>query len=269
LVWIDEADSPVSWDDEDALADLVEVEAPEGFPEPLTTLPNYSSVCDGATAFGRFPGTRPYKLFADRYSGSFDADALPTSTDEVDLVLCLEADEAVLQNCPYTSNYKLVRVRRVTVVKLVNYESGDIAVSNRFNGSMPDRCPQSYRFSTLTEYLRGDAAPSSDWLPWVERQLGSGTATAPSRSIVNANGMNARSEATTASDVITTLAYGTPINIIARNEAGDWVVAILPDGTQAWLFVNLIRTGVEIDSLPVADGAAADVPIQFKVPNSQ
>lgn len=53
------------------------------------------------------------------------------------------------------------------------------------------------------------------------------------------------------------------MNLIARNEAGDWVVALLPDMTKAWLYVSLLQvaTATDVNALPVVSGPATDVPI--------
>ena len=53
------------------------------------------------------------------------------------------------------------------------------------------------------------------------------------------------------------------MNLIARNAAGDWVVALLPDMTLGWLYEPLLSVASEtdVDALPFFEGEAADAPV--------
>ncbi len=52
--------------------------------------------------------------------------------------------------------------------------------------------------------------------------------------------VNLRSGAGTDFDVVGTANQNTPVTVIGQNAAGDWYLVRLPNGTQGWIFVNLL-----------------------------
>lgn len=267
LVWLSStAVDDVDWEDADLLEELPLVEDPE-VPTALTRLEDYSSVCSRAESKGRgsVDHAAPYTIFARNVNVTIPEDLRATSTDDLDLVICHETVEVVESNCPYrTSSGQSIyiqRVRRNERVWLVDYASGQITNERTISGGRPQTCPNTTRASVFY----GDAVPSSEWSEWAFGiARGSNQPTIP-RTIINVGNMNARAEANTQSEIVTKIPYGTPLNAIARNEAGDWIVALTPDMVQVWLFVDLLQIASEtrVMDLPVAEGLAADVEIVF------
>jgi uncharacterized protein YgiM (DUF1202 family) len=52
--------------------------------------------------------------------------------------------------------------------------------------------------------------------------------------------------------IVKVLAFGQTMTLNGRNSAANWVKVTLPDGATGWVHANYIRTGVNINSLPIA-----------------
>lgn len=235
--------------------------------QALRNLRNEDSICQNASGNGSYPnGGRPYMLYV--HSDIQNPSAIPTelraaNVNEIEVVLCRNFDRVLVERCQYTNNTTVERYRRKTTYLLVNYETGRIMTQTNYTGGIPDRCPQTIYGSTPD--ISGSAPSSGAWVDWATGLVRSNAAanSNPNRSIVLANGINARSEATTSSDILQVLPGNIPINPIARNEDGDWLVAILPDNSKAWLFSSLLRLSpyLDFEALPIVDGPAEDVAI--------
>ncbi len=234
-----------------------------GFQPPLDTMSGAEQLCRNATPYGNAPAQGPpYKLYfhgAGSLSG-FPVQLLANQVQDVNVVVCVDTVNTRVQTCSYQGNHFIVRTRPDLEVSLVNAESGQIFAQQLFYGNPPEGCPSQHAFGqSITDYLRGTRGDWHDaWVAWV---LGRVEGTAQYRTVVNANAINARSESNTQSEILGQIPYGTPVNLIGRNEDGDWVVALLPDMTKAWLFVDLLRVAdqTDISRLPVLSGAAQDV----------
>ena len=52
-------------------------------------------------------------------------------------------------------------------------------------------------------------------------------------------------------DILVNAPQGTEIEIIGRNEAGDWLNVLLPDGEIGWMLARQVELTVEIEAIPV------------------
>jgi hypothetical protein len=250
------------WENERQLANLAAVEINIEAVRTITSLPDYNTVCSDATPGGSFPaGGPPYTIFVNNRSVTLAEAHRPTTVTGVDLVVCEQYLSQVVETCTYIGAgiFYVDRVRVGTKVMLVNYETHGIVAQQNFYGEWPRYCPQTI-YSTADIYgLSPD--PATTWVPWVQQRAGGGRAPV-TRTVVNSSGqLNCRNEPGTTSEILTKIDRGTPVNLIARNEAGDWVVALIPDMTHCWLSLELLRVAARTDpnSLPVAAGPAADV----------
>jgi hypothetical protein len=210
-------------------------------------------------------GDLPYRLYAEEGADHYPPQVLAATHDQVDVVLCVRNEDIPVSQCNYRvsggqasgGTFSVPVVRRDRIVSLVNAQTGQIFAEQRFNGGAPTGaiCPASNPPGTIT----GSTAYTPDWRGWVVSQLnGSAAGNDTLRTLVNTSGLNARAEPNTSSAIITQLAYDTPVNLIARNNAGDWAVALLPDMQRAWLYVPLLRVSMltDVAALPVVDGPA-------------
>ncbi|MEL7435101.1 MAG: SH3 domain-containing protein, partial [Chloroflexota bacterium] len=69
------------------------------------------------------------------------------------------------------------------------------------------------------------------------------------------NRVNMRTEPNTTSDIITTLAVGTGIEIIGQNEDGSWLQVRLDDGRTGWVAIGFIR----IDESAISNAPAPEI----------
>jgi hypothetical protein len=147
------------------------------------------------------------------------------------------------------------RIRRDTTISMVDVKTDMIFAQRAFTGSEPATCPD--KTTDLWDLVGAEGTATGDW---IMQTLYPGAST---RTMVMVGSANARSEPNTAADIITQLAYQTPISLIGRNEAGDWVAALTPDMTKVWLHISLIQPalGTSIETLPIVSGPAADIPL--------
>ena len=57
-----------------------------------------------------------------------------------------------------------------------------------------------------------------------------------------------------------TVKQGDRLEILGKNQAGDWLKVAAPGGTEGWVFAQLVTTDVDLDDVPVA--VAPTVPPQ-------
>ncbi|MEO0594604.1 MAG: SH3 domain-containing protein, partial [Chloroflexota bacterium] len=69
------------------------------------------------------------------------------------------------------------------------------------------------------------------------------------------NRVNMRTEPNTTSDIITTLAVGTGIELIRQNEDGSWLQVRLDDGRTGWVAIGFIR----IDESAISNAPAPEI----------
>ena len=75
---------------------------------------------------------------------------------------------------------------------------------------------------------------------------------------VNTGTLNVRSGPGLQFSSIATLPFGFGVNLIARNDAANWVFISLTNGVNGWVNVNYIYTTTRIFDLPVADTLVAN-----------
>ncbi|MBN1563314.1 MAG: SUMF1/EgtB/PvdO family nonheme iron enzyme [Anaerolineae bacterium] len=264
--------SLINWDDLIALNDLpfVQVVLTTQEPDFITDAPaDFREKCRDPGWGGSFPpGGPPYTYYYSSNGLGYSSmdEWRATKQSGIDLLVCTETLYVTVDTCYYTSSTAsrtVSRVRHDLRIKLVNYETGLIAASYDVRGEDPPHC--TYTITGNTFSFSGKTPNIVHGLSWLTAQL-SGTSLKTTRTQVATQTLNARSEPNTNSEILSQLTYQTPVNLIARNEDGSWVVALLPDMTQAWLFTELVSvaSATEVMSLPVADGPAADVPIKLR-----
>lgn len=270
-IWVPRAADNVVWDEPDMLADLPVVEREQAEPYELSN-EEMGEICGGleyGDPLGAAPERVPFRIVSSQSDGmdNYPPAMLAMSADEVDVVVCAFVEFRRMGECRYTdgTEYHDVILQRPDMhVRLVNYATGEMFRNVWFNGTLDTHCPDTV---TTLAPIRGQYPSVDEWSAFV-RDVAYGDAEDVVRTMVNTNGMNARAEANTSSAVLAQLAFETPVTLIARNEAADWVVALLPDGQQAWLYVSLLKVSLKtvVDDLPVADGPAAEVPLPIPVP---
>lgn len=269
-VWISRSANNVVWDEPDQMVYLPLVEYSVAEPVDLS-LDEVNEICGGleyGDPLGDPPDRTPFRIVTSQGDGmdNYPPEMLAMSADEIDVVVCAMIEYRRMGECRYTDGSEThdVALQRPDMhIRLVNYATGEMFRNVWFNGTLAD-CPETiYTLSPIV----GTHPSVDEWSAWI-RDIAYGGAEDIPRTVVNANGMNARAEATTSSAVLAQLAYDTPVTLIARNEAADWVVALLPDGQQAWLYTSLLRIALKtnVDALPVAEGPAAEVPLPIPVP---
>lgn len=235
-------------------------------PAPLDSeqIPNYSDICDRAAGWGSPPpGGPPYRAYSQYFTLPDEMQA--TTETGVEALVCSEQDLVPVEVCgTYTgsdgSTTTLDRARFDDVISLVDYQTGLIFAQQRFEGGTPPPCPQT---TTYGGDLPGPAPDYNAEEEWVLNALGGNGAAPVPRTIVGSGAINARSEPSTEASVVQQLAAGTPVNLIGRTEAGDWVLVLTPDMTRVWLHADLLQFAARttLSMLPVVSGPAADIPI--------
>lgn len=269
VVWIS-SDAAISWESDSDLDRLPMLVVPET-PTYLEELPEYRAICEAAASEdAEQSDATPDSLETLFLPGGWSfvpAEYVAESEDELDVVVCLTPIETEIEVCSVIEGEETVDVPRLQddlVTTLVEFESEAIITTRRFEGGTPPSCP--LEGTNLVE-IHGSPPERRVWGAWVVGEMLGSEADIPSfRSYSVAQTLNARSEPTTNSTVLGRLGQETPINPIGRNEAGDWIVAILPDMSKAWLFVDLLNVAVQIDfdGLPVYDVPAEEVPIPVR-----
>jgi uncharacterized protein YgiM (DUF1202 family) len=69
---------------------------------------------------------------------------------------------------------------------------------------------------------------------------------------VNTDTLNMRAGPSTQHQVMGTVERGDRLEILGKNQAGDWLKVVAPDGTEAWVFAQLVTTDVDLDDVSVA-----------------
>ncbi|MBN1287354.1 MAG: hypothetical protein JXB47_18280 [Anaerolineae bacterium] len=268
-VWIPAAGA--DWGEAANLSVLATIPGPEPYEQlpPLDYLPEGWQVCTDAQGWAPFPEGAP-KLTVQQVNERtreqarklIPAEYLATRPEEVNILLCEGMRKVPYETCYYTGGVTATRMRYDKVMMLVNYETGGIIAETTYRGGDPDPCPQYVSAGGDRPGFLSQVGPET-WAPWAVEQLEAnahGSHAVP-RTVVNVDALNARAEPSTESEILQKLAFNTPVNLIARNEAGDWAAALLPDMSQAWLFVDLLKVAPQTDiaALPVAAGPAVDV----------
>lgn len=259
-VWIDR-DSAVTWAAGSRLTSLPQLQltATTGV---IDDLPEYETICQSSTSAA--PAEVSLRELQTVYlPGSwsfFPPDFVAFNERGVDVVICLKTEELSQGICPDVRT-RVELIQEQLTVTLMHYPTQTRLNERVFSGNTPE-CP-STADADLT--LRGGPPTRDEWVSWVLGQM-TGTASGSLRTTTAVNRLNARAEANTRSEILEILSFGTPVNLIARDDDGEWVVALLPDMSKAWLSAELLTIAAQIDieTLPVADGPATEVSIRLR-----
>jgi tetratricopeptide (TPR) repeat protein len=87
--------------------------------------------------------------------------------------LNFSSGESIVQSCPYTSGYRLVRNRYWWKIEIYSTLTGKLVGSKTFSGSTPDSCPYTYTFirGINTSYLYGGQPSESEIIAWLEKSF--------------------------------------------------------------------------------------------------
>lgn len=218
---------------------------------PLLRITNYEEICANAGGQTRLNTQAALTAYPPTYLPPTLQSTLATG---INVVICHEYPQVTIENCHKIGrgNYSYIYIRKRVdqIVTLVDYASGQVVAQQRFNGGEPPPCP--------TRAVRGeglsDPPPVQEWVSWVLGVLYDNP-NAASRTVVATETLNVRAAPNTRGEIITTLPHNTPVNLIARNAAGDWVLALLPDMSQGWLFTDYLTLAIQTDitALPVLE----------------
>lgn len=257
-VWLS-VDAAITWADEAALATLPETERPTA--TPLTDLEDYEALCQAApTAVSE--GIDPASVQSIFWPGGFSwfvPRFLATEDNPPDAIICIASTPQSVGVCS-NLNTRVERFQDQTSVHLLAYPTGSLIAAQRFTGNFPEDCPN----AADTEYsINGAPVAREVWGAWLLDRLGAGGGDQGLRSRTLVPRLNARALDNTQADILNILEQGTPINFIARNEAGTWGVALLPDMSRAWLFIDFLTVAAQtdFDALPVVSGPATAIAV--------
>ncbi len=260
-VWIAPDNARIIWSDTTTLDALPLITVPD--PPPLMRIVNHAEICANAKGQARLTGdVLPYTAYPPDY---LPAAGQATLESGIDVIVCHDYPTTPIENCHYLGpgnySYIFTRLRTDDRVTLVDYATGQVIARQKFNGGTPPLCPK----TTTRGEVSGDLPTPDAWASWVVGIL-YGSSTPAARTVVASGTLNARSLPNTESDILVLLSRETPVNLIGRNAAGDWVVALLPDMSKAWLFANLLQIALQTDiqTLPVVDGPADTIQIQVE-----
>lgn len=118
---------------------------------------------------------------------------------------------------------------------------------------------------TVTPATGGAVVPGAA-LTETEAVTGTGAVTGSSAAsltvTINAvNGVNVRRDpAAVEGNVIRLLEFGTVVPAVARNEAGDWIQVLLPDGVTGWISAEYVQVNGDAADLPLPGAAGGAAP---------
>jgi len=283
------ANEAIIWEDDQQMSQLIQLS--RTVPSDVDAIPNIAllgsldtdEICENPSGSVEFPTHNPIKMYIHRKSQNSQTsryflwlfpeeqlELIPDrhisyTEDEVDVVLCIERLEILYDTASYRSSdgstIQISRNRIDIQATLVTYPDGYIVTRQTFRGGEPDPFPQQ---TTALISINGTEPNKDDVITWAVAQISNGTLS--SRTVVNVEGLNARSEPNTDSTVLSRLEYGTPVNLIGRNENGLWVVALLPDMSRGWVFIDLLKIAstTNVDDLPVLEGVPLeDMPLEI------
>ncbi len=143
-------------------------------------------VCDGqpvseAAAYSQTSGVHPIVLLRGSADGNWriPRDNLrpewtPQTLPEVELVVCMQIDEVLIESCPYTlengTKASVERFQYETSVTLREARTGAVVAETSLPGTMPAECGNQIRFekNELTKEVYGVAAGMGQITPWIQ-----------------------------------------------------------------------------------------------------
>jgi len=187
----------------------------------------------------------------------------PTRDTPVELILCSTYNDVIYETCYYSNNTTFTRIRRDITVMLVDYQTHGLVASQTFRGNEPEYCASTQTLIDARggnyEILGQPLDDSTTWVPWALDIITNGIG-GNRRTVVNSESVNIRSEPNTTADILTRLSYNTPLNVMGKNEVGDWLAVLLPDMSKGWVSASLIQLAdsIDITTLPVLEPMPAD-----------
>jgi uncharacterized protein YjbI with pentapeptide repeats len=92
------------------------------------------------------------------------------SIDEINTAVCIQEETAYSGTCPYEGGMSFDRLSIVWNVKVINWDTGQIRATNKFDGPIPASCPSSISSSGHGDIVGDPPSLSvlSDWLRKIE-----------------------------------------------------------------------------------------------------
>lgn len=259
-VWVAE-DAAIAWDNVSAVQNLPTIPTPEAI-RPLDELADYEALCATAAAGNISNSARGVddvqRLYVPGGWSWLPPGWVATEGSGADAIVCLSKSVESLGICANVSA-RVERFRETTRVQVLSYPDGALITQNSFDGPFPQDCPSA---ASQDASIFGAPVERETWTAWLISRL-RGVDRELLRSNTASFRLNARAESNTQSEILSILDQGTPVNLIARNEAGTWGVVLLPDMSQAWLFMDYVNVAAQTDfaGLPIVSGAATAVEI--------
>jgi uncharacterized protein YgiM (DUF1202 family) len=73
------------------------------------------------------------------------------------------------------------------------------------------------------------------------------------KAVVTADALNLRAGPGTEYDRLGLVRLDDELRVVGRNEAGDWISVVAPEGINAWVAVEYTRLNSAVESLPIAE----------------
>jgi len=80
------------------------------------------------------------------------------------------------------------------------------------------------------------------------------TGTVPVSSRTTGGGLRMRSGPGTTYEVLTSLAEGQEVDVLGRDETGEWLKISLDSGEEGWVAAEFVDVGVDVEALPIVSG---------------
>jgi tetratricopeptide (TPR) repeat protein len=128
-------------------------------------------VCAGEPALSPAVGLAQDEAGRALFGG--DEFALPggleaTKPANLSYAICLESGTSVLQNCPYTGGFTLVRQRRWWRLLVRDTGSALVVADRTFYGAQPEPCPLWRSFASEMDYSTGGDPAADEVITWLQ-----------------------------------------------------------------------------------------------------
>lgn len=87
--------------------------------------------------------------------------------------------------------------------------------------------------------------------------------------VVNTNSLNVRNNPGQGAPILTSVSRDTTLTIVGRLADNSWLQVMLPNGTQGWVFTNLLRLNKDLASVPVLNIPVINPPTPTPIPPTQ
>ncbi len=200
----------------------------------------------------------------------------PLSLDEISLVVCASPAEQIrIETCEYGGGIRINRYRDEAAVRLVEAQTGRLLATATLSADPPACQPMGLQElnrlrarvtyddlkSWVAKVLAGEPAPGVTPSPTPLRPTATVTLSptplpspTPTPEIMGAVQVAARVRAgpSTSAAILGGLLKGEKVLVTGVNSDFTWLKIVTPKGQDGWIFAELVRLPVEIESVPAA-----------------